>query len=169
MTQHLHDSNLKYKVFVLSSSSYLKSWGSFCLSGSNFRVWHRQSQKSISSQRFADKGPSSQSYGFSSSHVWMWELEHKEGWTLKNRCFQIVVLEKTLESPLDCKEIKPVNLRGNQPWIFIRRTETKAPILWSPNAKSQLIGKDIDAGKDWRRKKKGDLSGIHLSGNEMVS
>ena len=80
----------------------------------------------------------------------MWELEHKEGWTLKNRCFQIVVLEKTLESPLDCKEIKPVNLRGNQPWIFIGRTEAKAPILWSPDAKSQLTGKIPHAGEDFR-------------------
>ena len=85
----------------------------------------------------------------------MWELDHKEGWAPKNWCFQTVVLEKTLESPLDCK-IKPVNPKGNQSWIFIGRTdaETEAPILWPPNAKSQLIGKDPDAGKDWRQEVK---------------
>ena len=94
----------------------------------------------------------SQSYGFSSSHVQMWELDHKEGWALKNWCFQNVVLEKTLVSPLDSKEIKPVNPKGNQPCIFIGRTDVEAegPILWPPDEKSQLIGKDSDAGKDWR-------------------
>ena len=101
---------------------------------------------------FVDKGLSSQSYGFSSSHVRMSELDHKEGWAPKNWRFWIEVLEKTLESPLDCKEIKPVNTTGNQPWIFIRRTdaESEGPILWQPDTKSQLIGKDPDAGKDWR-------------------
>ena len=85
--------------------------------------------------------------GFSSSQVWMWELDRKEGWTLKNWCFQTVVLEKTLESPLDRKEIKPVNPKGNQPWIVIGRTDAEALILWPPDAKSQLIGKDpADAG-----------------------
>ena len=84
----------------------------------------------------------------------MWELDHKEGRVPKNRCFQTVVLEKTLESALDSKEIKPVNLKGNQPWIFIGRidTEAEAPILWPPDAKNQLIEKDPDAGKDWRQK-----------------
>jgi len=102
---------------------------------------------------FANNGPYSQSYGFSSSHVWMWELDHKEGWALKNWYFQTVVLEKTLESPLDCKEIKPVNPKGNQPWIFIGRTDTEveAPIFWPLDAKSQLIGKDPEVGKDWRQ------------------
>ena len=78
---------------------------------------------------------------FSSSHVWMWELYHKEGWVLKNGCFRIVVLEKTLESPLDCKEIKPINPKGYQPWILIRNTdaEVRAPILWPSDLKSQLI------------------------------
>ena len=79
----------------------------------------------------------------------MWELDNKKGWAPKNRCFRTVVLEKTLESPLDSKEIKPVNPKGNQPWIFIGRTDTEAPILWPLDAKSQLIGKDPDAGKDW--------------------
>ena len=86
----------------------------------------------------------------------MWEVDHKEGWMPKNWCFQIVVLEKTLESPLECKEIKPVNPKGNQPWIFIGKTdaEAEAPILWLPDMKSQLIGKDPDSGKDWRQKEK---------------
>ena len=87
------------------------------------------------------------------SHVWMWELHHKEGWAPKT-CFQIVVLEKTLESPLDCKEIQPVNPKGNQSWIFIGRTDAEAPVLWLPDAKSQLFGKDPDAGKNWRQKEK---------------
>jgi hypothetical protein len=86
----------------------------------------------------------------------MWELDYKEGWAQKNWCFWIVVLEKTLESPLVCKEIKLVNPKWNQPWIFIGRTdaEDEAPILWPPDAKSWIIGKDADAGKDWRQKKK---------------
>ena len=93
--------------------------------------------------------------GFSSSHVWMWELDHKEGWVPKNWCFWTVVLKKTLESPLDCKEIKLVSRKGNQSWIFIGRpnTEAEALILWPPDVKSWLIGKDPDAGKDWRQKK----------------
>ena len=96
---------------------------------------------------FADDGPHSQSNGFSSSHVWMWELYHKEGWAPKNWCFQNVVLEKT---PLDWKETKAVNPKGNQSWIFIGRTdaEAEAPILWPPDVKSQLTEKDPDAGKD---------------------
>ena len=91
--------------------------------------------------------------GFSSSHVWMWELDHKESWALKNWCFRTVVLKKTLESPLDSKEIKPVNPKGNQPWIFIRRTDAEAPTFWPLDAQSQLIGKDPDAGKDWGQEK----------------
>ena len=89
------------------------------------------------------------SYGFSSSHVWMWELDHKEGWALKNWCFRTVVLEKTLESPLDGKESKAVNHKGNQPWIFIGRTdaEADAPLLWPPDVKNWLIGKDPDNRK----------------------
>ena len=98
---------------------------------------------------FASKSPCSQSYGFSSSHVQMWELNHKVGWALKNWCFWMVVLEKTLESPLDSKEIKSVNTKGNQPWIFTGMTDTEAPILWLPDVKTCLIGKNPDAGKDW--------------------
>ena len=99
---------------------------------------------------FADKGPYSQSYGFSSSHVWMLRLDPKEGLVLKNWCFQIVVLEKILERPLDSKEIKPANRKGNQSWIFFERTDAEAetPILWPPDEKSWLLWKDPDAGKD---------------------
>ena len=106
---------------------------------------------------FANKGPSSQSYGFSSSHVWMWELDYKESWAPRNWCFWTVVLEKTLESPLDYKEIKPVHPKGNQSWIFIGRTDAEAetPILWPPDAKSWLIWKDPDSGTDWRQEEKG--------------
>ena len=104
----------------------------------------------------ADKDLYSQSYVFSSIHAWMWELNHKEGWAPKNWCFKTVQLEKTLESPLDSKDITPTNAKGNQPWKFIGRTdaEAEAPILWPPNVKSQLIGKDSDAGKDARQKKR---------------
>ena len=113
---------------------------------------------------FANKGSSSQSYGFSSSHVWMWELDHKESWAPKNWCFWTVVLEKTLKRPLDCKEIKPVHPKGNQSWTFIQRTNAKAetPILWPPNVKNWLNWKDPDLGKDWRREEKG------MTENEMV-
>ena len=100
---------------------------------------------------FGNKDPSSQSYGISSSHVWMSELEYKERWAPKNWCFWTVVLEKTLDSPLDCKEIQLVHPKGNQSWIFIGRTDAEAetPILWSPDVKNWLIWKDPDAGKDW--------------------
>ena len=134
-----------------------------------------QSRQHIKKQThyFTDKGPYSKSYGLSSSYVWMWELDHKEGWALKNWCFWTVVLEKTLESPLDSKEIKPVNSKGNQSWIFIGRTdaEAEAPILWPPDAKSRLTRKDPDAGKDWRQEEKGmteEMVGWHhrLDGHE---
>ena len=105
-------------------------------------------------QYFANKGPSSQGYGFSSGHVWMWELDYKESWALKNWCFWTVV---TLESPLDWKEIQPVHPKGDQSWVFIGRTDVKAetPILWPPDAKSWLIWKAPDAGKDWGQEEKG--------------
>ena len=106
---------------------------------------------------FATKGPSSQSYHLSSSHVWMGDLDYKESWVLKYWCFGTVVLEKTLESPLDCKEIKPVNRKGNQSWIFIGRTdaEAEAATLWLPDAKGWLSGKVPDAGEDWGQEEKG--------------
>ena len=125
-----------------------------------------QPRQHIKKQRhyFANKGPSSQGYGFSSGHVWMWELDYKESWAPKNWCFWTVVLEKTLESPLNCKEIQPVHPEGDQPWVFIGMTDAEAetPILWSPDVKSWLIWKDPDAGKDWGREEKG------MTEDEMV-
>ena len=108
-------------------------------------------------RHFANKCPSSQGYSFSSSHVWIWELDCKESWALKNWWFWTVMLEKTLESPLDCKEIQTVNPKGNQSWIFIGRTDVEAetPILWPPDVKSWLIWKDLDVGKDWWQEEKG--------------
>ena len=118
-----------------------------------------QHRQYIKKQRhyFTHKSPSSQGYGFSSNHIWMWELGYKESWVSKNWCFWTVVLEKTLESPLDSKEIQPVHPKGDQSWIFIGRTDAEAetPILWSPDVKNQLIWKDPDAGKDWRWEEKG--------------
>ena len=102
------------------------------------------------SHYFSNKGPYIQNYGFSHSHIWRWELDCKEGWMWKNGCFWTVFLEKTLESPLDCKEIKPVNTKGSQPWIFIGRTDAEVLIPWIPDVKSWCIRKDPDAGKDWR-------------------
>ena len=124
---------------------------------------------------FANKGPSSQSYGFSSSHVWMWQLDYKEICVPKNWCFWTVVLEKMLESPLDCKEIQPVHSEGDQSWVFIGRTDAKAetPILWPPDVKSWLIGKVSDAGRDWGQEEKGmtedEMAGWHhwLDGHEF--
>ena len=130
---------------------------------------YHQPRQNIKKQRdyFVKKGPSSQGYGFSSGHVWMWELDCEEGWVPKNWCFWTVVLERTLESPLDCKEIQPVHPKGDQSWVFIVRTDVEAetPILWPPDAKSWLIGKDPDAGKDWGQEQKGttedDMVGWH--------
>ena len=116
-----------------------------------------QAREHIKKQRyyFANKGPSSQGYGYSSGHVWMWQLDCEESWGPKNWCFWTVVLEKTLESPLDCKEVQPVHSEGDQSWLFIGRTDAKAetPVVWPPHAKSWLIGKDSDAGRDWQKEK----------------
>ena len=118
-----------------------------------------QSRQHIKKQKhcFANKGPSSQGYGFSCGRVWMWELDCEESWVPKNWCFWTVVLEKTLESPLDCKDIQPVHPRGDQSWVFIGRTDTEAetPILWPSHAKSWLIAKDPDAGRDCGQEEKG--------------
>ena len=125
--------------------------------------WHIQKQR----HHFADKGLSSQGYGFSSGHIWMWELDCEEGWTLKNWCFWSVVLEKTLEGPLDCKEIQPVHSEGDQPWDFFGRNDAKAetPVLWPPHAKCWLTGKDFDAGRNWGQEEKGttkdEMAGWH--------
>ena len=157
------------QVRILESVNSCFSWGSSWtrdwtqvswIVGKFFTVWatrkaHEKPRQHIKKQRhhFANKGLYSQSYDFSSSHVWMWELDHKKGWPLKNWCFQILVLEKTLESPWDCKEIKSVNPKGNQPWIFTGRIGAEVPVLWPPVAKSQLIGKDHDSGKDQGQEK----------------
>ena len=123
-------------------------------------------RKHIKKQRhyFSNKGLSSQSYVSSCSNVWMWELNNKESWAPKNWVFWPVVLEKTFESPLDCKEFKPVNPKGNQSWIFTGKTDAdaEAPIPWPPDTKKLLIGKDPDAGNDWRQEVKG------MTENEMV-
>ena len=142
-----------------------------------YKKCYDQPRQCIKKQRcyFANKGLYIQNYGFSSGHVWMWELNHKEVWAPKNWCFWTVVLEKTLESPLVCKEIQPVHPKGNQSWIFIGRTdaEPEAPILWSPDAKSWLLGKEPDAGKDWRQEEKGttedEMVGWHhqLNGHQF--
>ena len=136
-----------------------------------------QPRQHIKKQRhyFVNNGLSGQGYGFSSGHVWMWELGYKESWALKNWCFWTVVLEKTLESPLDCKEIQLVHPKGDQSWVFIGRTDAEAetPILWPPDAKSWLIGKDPDAGRDWGQQEKGttkdEMTGWHhwLDGHEL--
>ena len=130
-----------------------------------------QPRQHVKKQRhyFANKGPSSQGYGFSNSHRWMWELDYKESWALKNWCFWTVVLEKTLESPLDCKDIQPVLPKGDQSWVFIIRTDVEAetPIFWPPDAKNWLIWKNWlishpNAGKDWRQEEK------EMTEDEMV-
>ena len=135
-----------------------------------------QPRQNIKKQRhyLAGKGPPSQSYGFSSCHIWMWELDYKESWVLKNWCFWSVVLEKILESPLDCKEIQPVHPKGYQSWLFIGRTDAEAetPILWPPDARKWLLEKDPDAGKDWRQEKEmteDEMVGWHhqLNGHEF--
>ena len=137
-----------------------------------------QLRQHIKKQRhyFANKSLSGQGYGFSSGHVWMWELDCKESWALKNWCFWTVVLKKTLDSSLDCKEIQPVHPKRDQSWVFIGRTDAEAetPILWPPHAKSWLIGKDPDAGRDWgqeeKRKTGDEMAGWHhrLDGHEFV-
>ena len=124
---------------------------------------------------FANKESSSQGYGFSSSQVWIWELDYKESWVPKNWCFWTVVLEKTLESPLDCEEIQPVYPKGNQSWIFIGRTDVEAetPMIWPPDVKNWLTRKDSGAGEDWRWEEKGttedEMVGWHhqLNGHEF--
>ena len=122
-----------------------------------------QPRQHIKKQRhyFANKGPSSQGYSFSSGRVWMWELNCEESWVLKNWCFWTVVLEKTLESPLHCKEIQPVHSKRDRSLVFIGRTDAEAetPILWPPHVKSWLIGKDPDAGRDWGQEEIGDDRG----------
>ena len=133
---------------------WLKPWNSKAITP--WKESYDQPREHIKKQRhyFANKGPSSQGYAFSSSHVW---LDYKESWVLKNWCFWTVVLEKILESPLDCKEIQPVHPKGDQSWVFIGRTDVEAetPVLWPPDVKNWLIWKAPDAGKDWGQEEKG--------------
>ena len=144
------------------------------------KSYNKPRQHIIKQRRyFANKGPfhivlsSSQSYGFCSSHVWMWELGHKEGWAPKNWCFRTMMLVETLESPLESKEIKAINPKGNQSWIFIGRTdaEDEALVPWPPDAKNWLIGKDPDAGKVWGQDEKGLTETLrlpaHVNGQEF--
>ena len=146
--QLLHPGIFQARVleWVAISFSRLSSWPS-----------DRTRVSRIEGGRFYNLSQQGSPYFFSNSHIQMWELDHKKCWVPKNSCFRTVVLEKTLESPLVCKEIKPNSPKGNQPWLFNRRTdsEAEAPILWPLYVKSPLIGKDLDAGKDWGRKEKG--------------
>ena len=164
--------------FYLRNCKKLTEWTSGY--GTPWKYKHKKKMATrhhIKKQRyyFANKGLSSQSYGFSSSHVWMWELNYKESWELKNWCFWTVVLEKTLESPLDWKEIQPVHPKGDQSWVFtgVTGVEAETPILWPPDGKNWLIRKDPDAGKDWGQEKKGttevEMVGWHhrLNGHEF--
>ena len=143
---------------------WLQPWNKKTLT--SWKKSYDQPRQHIEKQRhyFANKSPSSLNYGFSSSHVWMWELDYEESWAQKNWCFWTVVLEKTLESPLTCKDIQPVHPKGDQSWVFIGRTdvEGETPILWPPDVKSWLMWKDPDVGKDWRQEEKGTTE------NEMV-
>ena len=154
---------------------WLQSWNKKTLTP--WKKNYNQHRQHVKKQRhyFANKGLSSQDYGFSSSHVWMWELDFKENWATNNWCFWTVVLEKTLQSPLDCKDIQPVHPKGHQSCMFIGRTdfEAESPILWPSDAKSWLIGKSPDAWKDWGQEEKGttedEMVGWHhrLNGHEF--
>ena len=157
--------SLQHQTLLLSPVISTTGSGFCFVSISSFFLWHH----------FANKGLSSQGYGFSIGHVWMWELDCEESWAPKNWCFWTVVLEKTLESPLDCKEIQQVHSKGDQSSVFIGRTNAKAetPVLWPPHVKSWLIGKDPDAGRDWGQEEKGmtedEMAGWHhqLDGHEF--
>ena len=153
-------SSITYERLFVGASKSLQMMAA-AMKLKDFAPWkksYEQPRQLIKKQRhhFTNKGPSSQSYDFSSNHVWMWELDYKESWVPKNWCFWTVVLEKT-ESPLNCKEIQPVHPIGNQSWIFIGRTDAEAetPTLWPPDGKNWFIWKDPDAGKDWRQEEKG--------------
>ena len=167
------------RLYFLGLQNHWRQW----LQPQNLKMfapWKKSYDKPrrhIKKQRhyFADKGPYGESYGFSSSCVWKWELDHEKGWAPKNWCFWTVVLEKTLESPLDCKEIKAVSPKGNQSWILFGRTDAEAevPKLWPPYAKNWLTEKDLDGGKDWgqgeKRVAEDEMVGWHhrLSGHKF--
>ena len=146
-------------IFLGSTITVDGDWSHELKDACSLEESYDKPRQGIKKQRhhFPNKGPSSQSCGFSSIHVWVWELDHKEGWVWKNWCFWTVVLEKTFKSPSDSRVIQPVYPKGNQPWIFIGRIDAEAehPILWPPDGKSRLIRKDPDAGKDWGQEEKG--------------
>ena len=154
MLDHICSWGSQGKSAEVVCHSFLQ-WTTFCQNSPPWPVCLLLNKK----QRhyFASKGPSSQGCGFSSSHVQMWELDYKESWAQKSWCFWTVVLEKTLESPLDCMEIQPVHPKGDQSWVFIEKADVEAetPILWPPDVKSWLTWKDPDAGKGWRQEEKG--------------
>ena len=160
------------RLYFLRLQNHCRCW----LQHAPWKKSYDQRRQHIKKQRhyFADKGLSSQSYGFSSSHIWMWDLHYKESWARKNWCFWTVVLEKTVENPLDFRKIQLVHPKGDQSWVFIGRTDAEAetPILWLPDVKNWLIGKDPDPGKDWRQEEKGttedEMAGWHhwLDGHE---
>ena len=145
-------------LFFLTPKSLRMVIAAMKLKDTPWKESHDQPRQHIKKQRhhFVNNGPSNQSYGFSSGHVWMWGLDYKESWAPKNWYFLTVGLE-TLESSLDCKEIQPVHTKGDQSWVFIGRTDVEAetPILWPSDAQSWLIWKDPDAGKDWGQEEKG--------------
>ena len=159
-------------IFCLMCGGHFLSVSGFLL---HFNLWSLFFHCLLKSRDFSNKGLYSQSYGFSSGHVWIWELDCEESRMPQNWCFWTVVLEKTLESPLDCKEIQPVYPKGDQSWVFIGRTDVEAetPILWPPHVKSWLIWEDPDAGRDWGQEEKGmtedEMAGWHhwLDGPEF--
>ena len=161
-------------VLLVLTTSYSYLAGLNQLISTNVKYTWQHIKKPLLFNYFTNKGPSGQGYGFPSGHVWMWELDCEEIWAKKNWCFWTVVLEKTLESPLDCKEIQPVHPK-DQSWVFIGRTDVEAetPILWPPEAKSWLTGKDPEAGRDWGQEEKGttedEMAGWHhrLHGHEF--
>ena len=143
---------------IAKSQTRLSDWSDLIWS-TPWKESYDQPRQHIKKQRhyFVNKGPFSQGYGFSSSHIWMWELDYKESWALNNWFFWTVVLDKTLESPLDCKEIQPVHPKGDQSWVFTGRTDVEAEtlIFWPFDVNTWLIWKDPVAGKDWRQEEKG--------------
>ena len=158
--QKFHNRKLENKFEQNSTSTSTE----YCTYSWEGKLWPTETAYSKAETLLYHQSPSSQGYGFSSGHVWMWELDYKESWALKNWRFWTVVLKKTLGSPLYCKEIQPVHPKGDQSWVFIGGThvEAEAPILWPPDAESWLIWKDSDAGEDWRQEEKG------MTEDEMV-
>ena len=159
MTNRLGNNGNCERLYCLGLQNHCRWWLQSRNKDTPWKESYEQPRQHSKKQRhyFLNKGPSSQGYGFSSGHIWMGELDYKEGWALKNWCFWTVVLEKTPDSPLDCKEIQPVHPKGNWSWVFTGRTDVKAetPAFWLPDVKRWFIWKDPYVGKDWRQKEKG--------------